>query len=272
MQKAIFSFSEVGLFHVRWSNCYLYNGEKLQGKGTSMHSWTSLSGGEGFITSITCNRDSWVLVWCWKRQNDTFSASASASWGFANARLWLSVMSLQISSDGDWWVARWLVISRSGGHGHILSEQGGIRVTPPHLYEPVPRHSRYRENRICGPCYAAPLLGQCLSYPEQCSLQSRCALGRLLLLMDWHRSLSRTGPAKVLVLTKQTGLGRVQHWLSEHIGGLYLNESCPLRTASSSQFLLSRRNKAGETWKHSLQGHSAGSRRLQMARESLALL
>lgn len=57
-------------------------------------------GGEAFIISITLNKISWVLVWHWKMQNYAFSASTFVSWGSASASLWLSVMSLQISSDG----------------------------------------------------------------------------------------------------------------------------------------------------------------------------
>lgn len=56
--------------------------------------------GEAFIISVTRNKVSWVLVWHWKTQNYAFSVSAFVSWGSASASLWLSLMSLQISSDG----------------------------------------------------------------------------------------------------------------------------------------------------------------------------
>lgn len=99
-RKPSFLFQRWSYFCARWNNCCVYHGRDLEGKGIATHSWARLSGGESFITSINCNRDRWVLVWHQKRQNDIFSSSASVSWGSANASLWLSVMCLQISSDG----------------------------------------------------------------------------------------------------------------------------------------------------------------------------
>lgn len=257
-RKPSFLFQRWSYFCARWNNCCVYHGRDLEGKGIATHSWARLSGGESFITSINCNRDRWVLVWHQKRQNDIFSSSASVSWGSANASLWLSVMCLQISSDGgcDELPGGWC---SPGVVGTVTSSRNREGLDSHNIYhEPVPRHSGYRGNRSYGPCYAvpAPLSDQCFSHPKHCSSHSKCALGRWLRVMDWHSSPSRTGPAKALMPTKERGLGRVPHSLAGHRGGLYLDESCPLRAALSSQFLLSSRNQAGATWSHSLQGRS----------------
>lgn len=126
-KKSSFLFQRCFYFCVRWRNCGVYYGQGLEGKGFSKHSWAFREWGLHHFHHLQQGQLSPGL------------ALEKAKWHLFSLSCVMMICKGQPMAECNefadvirrslWWVVRWLVVTWSGGHGHILSEQRGIRLT-----------------------------------------------------------------------------------------------------------------------------------------------